>query len=183
MTVGELYDMFGAIKSLEGDLIRLMDTQRKTTYGEDGENVKVIVQRVQNTKDELDRIRNQPLLHVIRVNGPNGERFDQEGFASGHEKQNVADIGSTFVHAINLIMQERKRQDEIHGGPDHDDMHDATDFKSFIQDKIDKQWPRMDQKYTKEMFVKVAALAVAALEAMERAEINGRCSENDQHRC
>ena len=33
MTVGELYDMFGAIKSLEGDLIRLMDTQRKTTYG------------------------------------------------------------------------------------------------------------------------------------------------------
>lgn len=77
--------------------------------------------------------------------------------------------------ALSDVAAERKRQDEKWGGPEHDDRKSPNDFVQHVQDYAG--WARVmagmggtegANKYRKRM-VQVAALAVAAVEAMDRA--------------
>jgi hypothetical protein len=64
--------------------------------------------------------------------------------------------------AIADVLAERKRQDAQWGGPVHDDGHDNDEWAEFIA----RQMWRFRRK--RENFVKVAALAVAAIESIDR---------------
>jgi len=81
---------------------------------------------------------------------------------------------------IDAIDFERLRQDEQWGGPEHDDKHEFMDWFVFIDKQftrgIDAQDICFDSEeskraYIKDKLVKIAALAVAALESMDRQEV------------
>lgn len=72
------------------------------------------------------------------------------------------------------IADERKRQDEKWGGPAHDDQHDTATFVQLIEDYAG--WARtmagmgsLDK--ARNRLVQVAALAVAAVEAIDRQKM------------
>lgn len=62
------------------------------------------------------------------------------------------------------IRAERERQDEQWGGPEHDDEHDPWDWARLIEHQT--AWDREQDPWCR--FVKIAALAVAAIESIER---------------
>lgn len=85
------------------------------------------------------------------------------------------------------ILDERDRQDEQWGGPKHDDTHDEYEWLSYMGHQADKiseiLWAngfygfqsqqdttRKPVAYplTRQHFVKIAALAVAAIESLDR---------------
>ncbi len=73
---------------------------------------------------------------------------------------------------IHDLIAERDRQDRKWGGPDHDDMHSVAEFVQFITDYAG--WARqMASKgsYAKarRRLIQVAALAIAAVETIDRA--------------
>lgn len=63
------------------------------------------------------------------------------------------------------VHDEREHQDRQWGGPDHDDGHTAEDFHEFIRHQIDRT---RTQQEARARFVKIAALAVAAVESIDR---------------
>ena len=68
------------------------------------------------------------------------------------------------------IAEERGYQDFKWGGPSHDDQHDEDDWIGFIEEHARKAAPGMDldpQLFRKQM-VRVAALALAAIEWVDR---------------
>ena len=72
--------------------------------------------------------------------------------------------------AIDL---ERKRQDDKWGGPEHDDQHQIDFWVQLIQDYAG--WARVmagmgNRQKTRTRLLQVAALAVAALEKMDRED-------------
>lgn len=71
------------------------------------------------------------------------------------------------------ILQERMAQDRQWGGPEHDDDHWVEDWNRFIQYQIE-QMPLLAKdiatmEASKERYIKIAALAVAAVECIDRA--------------
>ena len=62
------------------------------------------------------------------------------------------------------IAKERRLQDEQWGGPMHDDQHPWADWLGFIQ----KQVKSATSPDFRERMVKVAALAIAAIESHDR---------------
>lgn len=79
--------------------------------------------------------------------------------------------GPPNIPILTEIVEERTRQDEKYGGPEHDDAHHPCDWVFFI-DRFRANAQRsadlgqMDA-YRKSL-VRVAALAVAALESFDR---------------
>ena len=68
------------------------------------------------------------------------------------------------------IKQERARQDEQWGGAEHDDQHSSSLFMSLVEKQAYKACtPNGDGKF-RERFIKIAALAVAAVESIDRKE-------------
>ena len=67
------------------------------------------------------------------------------------------------------IAAERKKQDEKWGGPNHDDTHDSYDWIAYVTKHMGKAvlWP-FDQSIYRKQMVCVAALAVAAIESIDR---------------
>lgn len=72
------------------------------------------------------------------------------------------------MKAFHLIREERVRQDEQWGGPKHDDQHCAADWSDYITHQLTKLDKYVGLEDGRERFVKIAALAVAALEAADR---------------
>lgn len=74
------------------------------------------------------------------------------------------------LDAMETILQEiaaeRKRQDEKYGAR-HDDQHDVIDWQAFIEYQLDEA-VMADADDARERFIKVAALAVAAVESYDR---------------
>ena len=66
------------------------------------------------------------------------------------------------------ILDERNRQDEKWGGPEHDDTHTVAHWREFILDTLNRQY--IGQLDYRECMVRVAALAVAAIESYDRLE-------------
>lgn len=80
-------------------------------------------------------------------------------------------MNTNLISIVNEITDERARQDEKWGGPEHDDQHSTTEFCGFIQDYA--AWARrMDQMNSpdkaRRRLIQVAALAVAAVESIDR---------------
>lgn len=74
---------------------------------------------------------------------------------------------------IREILAERKYQDEKWGGPEHDDHHNDRDWIAFITDHAGRSltWPWDGKKFRAQM-IKVAAVAMAAVEWYDRHEGN-----------
>jgi len=66
------------------------------------------------------------------------------------------------------VANERARQDEIWGGQDHDDEHNTSDFVDFIRDRLAVVDGAVDSKIKRRKLVHVAALAVAAIQSLDR---------------
>lgn len=73
------------------------------------------------------------------------------------------------IDVCTEIRAERFKQDEKWGGPAHDDNHDFTDWISYIVKHLGKcvVWSGNIRKYRGQL-VRVAALAVAAIESFDR---------------
>ena len=65
---------------------------------------------------------------------------------------------------IREITDERRRQDAQWGGPSHDDTHIWLDWRDFIQIQLNKAL----SSTARERCIKIAALAIAAIESLER---------------
>jgi len=80
----------------------------------------------------------------------------------------LANQGNTMNTTIaNEIAAERIRQDAQWGGPEHDDQHTPQDFLRYIGKQVHKG-QQAQFAGEREALVKIAALAVAALESMNR---------------
>ena len=67
------------------------------------------------------------------------------------------------------IQDERARQDEKWGGPDHDDGHTSHDWIAYIVRHMGKgMYPAGPSVFRRQM-IRVAALAVAAVESIDRS--------------
>lgn len=68
---------------------------------------------------------------------------------------------------IQQVTDERLLQDERWGGAEHDDSHRIEDFCTYIQKHNERAFTEVgqDQRYA---FVRVAALAIAAVESFDR---------------
>jgi hypothetical protein len=71
------------------------------------------------------------------------------------------------------VSGERQRQDEKWGGPLHDDEHSTAEFVQWIEDYAG--WARMmasmkSMDKARRRLIQVAALAVAAVESLDRKE-------------
>lgn len=76
------------------------------------------------------------------------------------------------------IFAERDRQDAQWGGPEHDDGHSARDWLVYIQKQLDTALAEtlsddatqlVDPQHYRERMVKIAALALASIESLDRA--------------
>lgn len=76
------------------------------------------------------------------------------------------------------IFAERDRQDAQWGGPDHDDSHSARDWLVYVNKQVetaigetlsDDTTQLVDPEHYRQRMVKIAALAVAAIESLDRA--------------
>lgn len=80
----------------------------------------------------------------------------------------------------NQILEERRRQDAKWGGADHDDHHTTADFVQLIEDYAG--WARTmagmnsDGK-ARNRLIQVAALAVAAIESIDRRNASNEKAE------
>jgi hypothetical protein len=72
------------------------------------------------------------------------------------------------LRALDDILKERDKQDEQWGGPDHDDTHDQWDWLDYI-DHQKYRWVEVPNR-GRETLVKIAALALAAIESIDRKE-------------
>jgi len=66
------------------------------------------------------------------------------------------------------VIQERKRQDRQWGGPAHDDTHDVLAWGSYICYQEAKLGGQITTREARDRFIKIAALAVAAVESLDR---------------
>lgn len=89
---------------------------------------------------------------------------------------------------LQEIARERQRQDEQWGGPEHDDTHERSDWLVLIQTQLHlavtpslSVVPGRIEEY-RERLVKTAALAVAALEALDRRHPPQPASEPTSYR-
>ena len=76
-----------------------------------------------------------------------------------------------MTNVYDDIKAERERQDKLWGGAAHDDDHTDTDWASFIGKRSDELLMRSQtDSRTRELFLHIAALAVAAIESMDRTK-------------
>ena len=75
------------------------------------------------------------------------------------------------------IAEERKDQDEQWGGPEHDDQHEFFDFNRYIRkqgcsldhcEEVETNSIETNRLMARKHFIKIAALAVAAVESIDR---------------
>lgn len=65
--------------------------------------------------------------------------------------------------------EERIRQDKKWGGSEHDDLHSTHDWYDFIRSQVSENEPfRHNRTEFRRRMVKVAALAMAAIESFDR---------------
>ncbi len=84
---------------------------------------------------------------------------------------------------LHDIRYERHRQHEKWGGPRHDDKHGSHDWIAYIMRHAGRavMWPFDASQFRKQM-VRVAALAVAAVEWTDRGGFSNLFAEEDDDR-
>ncbi len=71
---------------------------------------------------------------------------------------------------VRQILDERCAQDREWGGPDHDDNHYPGDWLNLIERQVRRAWPVDAFEYRRRRLVKIAALAVAAMDSFDRTK-------------
>lgn len=101
--------------------------------------------------------------------------LNKNSFISGNylifDKQSKVELQQSNV--LDEVKQERERQDKKWGGKTHDDQHTTSEFVQLIEDYAG--WARvmagMDSSdKSRRRLIQVAALAVAAVESIDRTE-------------
>lgn len=72
------------------------------------------------------------------------------------------------VDIYDEIKAEREKQDAEWGGPDHDDTHGIVDWGQFIRGHLLRATRETSRRKMRYQLVRVAALAVAAVESLDR---------------
>lgn len=76
------------------------------------------------------------------------------------------------IRVLCEVIEERERQDAEWGGPEHDDRHSPHDFARFVNGKTGRVYGYADTEANaveaRRRFVQIAALAVAAIESIDR---------------
>ena len=75
--------------------------------------------------------------------------------------------------ALKTVLQERDEQDKQWGGSAHDDKHELHDWVHYIQKQADGVsyqtiFPEVNVDNVRRHYVKIAALALAAIESIDR---------------
>lgn len=70
------------------------------------------------------------------------------------------------LRALDDILKERDKQDEQWGGPEHDDRHFNSDWTGYMGYQARRL--HEDPTLSRDRFVKIAALALAAIESIDR---------------
>lgn len=108
-------------------------------------------------------------------------RWTREGFLPlyvgvqapvGSASPAVAIVRRATADVLGEVAIERVRQDEKWGGPDHDDEHDATDWCRYIEMRLHSSNAGHTTGDSRRWFLEIAALAVAAIETIDRADNN-----------
>lgn len=68
-----------------------------------------------------------------------------------------------MLEVLEEVKQERYRQDQKYG-PEHDDAHSVTEWDDIMHKYLDD--PNLEAR---DVFLKVAAISVAAIEALDRS--------------
>lgn len=101
------------------------------------------------------------------------------GFCRERIRMHVALVGvfSLFdvlpdrgLHGLKIVIEvcrERARQDEKHGGPAHDDTHTLNDWRRYITVRLPTVHYVPNKENRKDL-IEIAALAVAAVESLDR---------------
>lgn len=83
----------------------------------------------------------------------------------------------TTEYVASSINVERSRQDTKWGGPDHDDERTPDEWQRYIRNELEyvaglREPTSEDEKGTRQRFVRVAALAIAAIESLDRKTVD-----------
>jgi hypothetical protein len=73
------------------------------------------------------------------------------------------------LDAVKAALKERDRQDELWGGPENDDQNSPDAWVGFIEEYADARSRRASKYDFRQRMVIIAALAIAAVEAEDRA--------------
>lgn len=122
----------------------------------------IIQQELDSPRDASESLR---VIAAAAGLWPKGEQVPAPPTSEdeGNERQLIADV-----------LAERAQQDQQWGGPTHDDTHGPWEWFNFIYDQRDKFFSRtvlgkVDiPTEARERLVKIAALAVAGIESIDR---------------
>lgn len=93
---------------------------------------------------------------------------DPETPASAPAATPVNHPTATTMSIYDEIADERAKQDAQWGGPEHDDQHSTSDWREY-RTKFERHASRMyTDEHNRAALVKIAALAVAQIESMDR---------------
>ncbi len=81
----------------------------------------------------------------------------------------LAELGTTS-RVLQDVEWERDEQNQKWGGAGHDDQHGPRDWAAFITEHLGKALDARDARTYRRRMVEVAALAVAAVETVDRVE-------------
>lgn len=99
-------------------------------------------------------------------------------------EQRTFEAPAEQLNAVKDVLEERIRQDELWGGPSHDDRHGPISWVAFIEEHNDKARAQLEEngdhfgghyyiddaareRYRRRL-VEVGALALAAIESLDR---------------
>jgi hypothetical protein len=97
------------------------------------------------------------------------EPFDQESYEKWAAEQNTV-LRSLFEE----IRAEREAQDAEWGGTAHDDTHTQFDWWDFIKQHNDRSIRGQKRDDYRKQLIRIAALAVAAVQAFDRKKGKGK---------
>lgn len=89
----------------------------------------------------------------------------EEVCARGLQQATLDMVDATTEVTAELAM-ERALQDAQWGGPEHDDQHTPHDWAQYIHNQLSMMFHREGEE--RDRFIKVAALAVAAVQSIDR---------------
>lgn len=86
-------------------------------------------------------------------------------FYGDHRGELVHQLAGRTNDVLGEVKEERERQDTKWGGPEHDDRHPLSDFADYIAGRVHGIRGGRNERAN---LVEIAALAVAAIESMDR---------------
>ena len=105
------------------------------------------------------------------LSAPNHRVFSESPICVGIRAALVAPAAAPeqpASKALQDVATERQRQDAKWGGPEHDDTHPISDWQRFISQRAENLVYRGNPERMYELFIEIAALAVAAAESIDR---------------